>query len=131
MNRANWIGAPHYFNLNMACVAVREAFGHHLYLAGSSLEKRDFRDVDLRLILPDEKFATLFPGLHPERAGLDPLWTLMCSSISLYLSQQSGLPVDFQIQQRTAANAEEKGRRHPIGIFIERSVEALREEPGR
>lgn len=123
MIRANYIGAPQFFDLNQACRVITDAFGLHLYLVGSSLTKRDYRDVDLRLILPDEDYDRMFPGIgdSPQR---DALWSLMCSSISLYLSQHSGLPVDFQIQQRTAANAEEPdGQRNAIGLFVQRRQE--------
>jgi len=44
--------------------------------------------------------------------------SLMCSSISLWLSQRSGLPVDFQIQRMTQANENEKGTRVALGMFL-------------
>lgn len=116
MKRANYIGAPQMFELNQACRIVTEAFGGNCpFLVGSSLEKRDYRDVDVRLILDDEEFGRLFGSV--DAVAYNPLWSLMCSSISLWLSKHSGLPVDFQIQQRTAAN-EDKGQRQAIGIFL-------------
>lgn len=126
--RANYLPAPHYFNLNMACLSLAEAFGHCIYLVGSSTERADYRDVDVRCILDDDAFDKLFPGLGVDAKTslmqLDAKWSVICSSISLYLSQHSGLPVDFQIQQQSAASATfsiRKGhRRHPIGIFINR-----------
>ncbi len=119
MKRANFIPAPHYFNLNMACRTLVEAFGYHVYLVGSALEKRDYRDVDIRLILPDEEYDRLFPGLSGN-PSMNALWSLMSSSVSLYLSQHSGLPIDFQIQKQSEANAiEGRGPRHPIGIFLQ------------
>ena len=121
MNRADYIPAPHKFNLNMACRALAEAFGPHIFLVGSAHEKRDYRDVDVRVMLPDEDWERLFPGLDPGRAQLDPLWSIMCAAISLYLSQHSDLPVDFQIQQRTKANEEyPKEKRGPLGLFAAR-----------
>lgn len=120
MKRANYIAAPHYFNLNQACRTLTEAFGFNVYLVGSALTTRDHRDVDVRCILPDEHYARLFPGLSGN-PSLNALWSVMCSSISLWLSQATGLPVDFQIQQQTEANAEFPGAagRHPLGIFLE------------
>jgi hypothetical protein len=114
--RSSYIPAPHYFDLDMACASVVAAFGPHVYLVGSSIERRDFRDVDVRCILPDEDFDRMFPLGGSSR---DPLWSLTCSSVSLWLSKQSGLPVDFQIQRRTQANAEEPGagRRRSLGLF--------------
>lgn len=119
MKRANYIPAPHFFNLNMACRTLTEAFGYCIYLVGSSTERRDYRDVDVRCILSDEEYARLFPGITGN-AGLNAFWSILSSSISLYLSQHSGLPVDFQFQQQTKANAEYNGPRHPLGIFIDR-----------
>ena len=31
--------------------------------------------------------------------------------------QQSGLPIDFQIQRQTQANAEHEGKRSALGLF--------------
>lgn len=119
MGRANYLPAPHYFMLNMACRALTEAFGYNVYLVGSSIERRDYRDVDVRCILEDGEYERLFPGLSGNPT-LNALWSVMCSSISLYLSQQSGLPVDFQIQKQSEANAiDRRTPRHPLGIFLE------------
>jgi len=41
----------------------------------------------------------------------------MCTAISLQLSQATGLPIDFQIQAQTEANAEYPGKRSALGIF--------------
>lgn len=119
MTRANWVAAPQYFNLNMACVAISEAFGSHCYLVGSALTTREHRDVDVRLILPDEEFARLFQGEFGS-PGYNARWSLLCAAVSAWLSKQSDLPVDFQIQYQTAANAEYPGaaKRQPLGMFI-------------
>ncbi|NUP12955.1 MAG: hypothetical protein HOW73_43500 [Polyangiaceae bacterium] len=117
MKRANFIGAPQFFDLNMACRLVTEAYGFHLYLVGSALERRDHRDVDLRLILPDEEFRAMFPGMA-NGGWTDARWSLFCSAVSLWLSRQSGLKVDFQVQSQTEASGE-TGPRHPIGILLD------------
>ncbi len=118
MTRANFIGAPAFFNLNQACRVISDAFGFgSVFLVGSALDRRDFRDVDVRCILDDVEYGRLFPGIRPP-SYLNPLWSLLCSSISLYLSQHSGLPVDFQIQQQTAANEMYNGKRSAIGVFV-------------
>jgi hypothetical protein len=125
MSRANFIGAPQFFNLNQACRVIVDAFGCNLYLVGSSMKKRDYRDVDLRLILDDEDFDRMFPGIHEGMRGApsrDARWSLFCSSISEYLATHSCLPIDFQIQRRTEANNEYGAMHHPrnaIGIFIQ------------
>lgn len=118
MKRANYIGAPEMFLLNQACAPLVSAFGPHLYLVGSSLERRDYRDVDIRCILPDGDFDRLFPGAFDVNYGLCGLWSVMCSSISLMLARHTGLPIDFQIQRMTQANEEFEGQRAAVGMFL-------------
>jgi len=121
MRRANFLPAPHYFLLNQACAVVNQAFESSFgcYLVGSSLRKRDYRDCDVRLILDDAEFDKLFRSASAPQ--YNALWSLMCASIALHLSQASGLPVDFQIQRQTEANAEFSAKdghhRHALGIF--------------
>ncbi len=116
--RATFVGAPQQFELNFAVRAVTEAFGYCCYQVGSSLEKRDFRDVDIRCILDDEDFDRMFLGWQHNH--LDARISLLNCAISLWLSTRSGLPVDFQFQRMTEANkTNPKGRRNAIGIFIE------------
>ena len=122
VRRANYIGAPQFFRLNEACRIINDAFdfGYGVYLVGSSLVRRDYRDVDLRCIVSDEDYARLFPGIGagPWR---HPFWSLLCSSISLYLSQTSGLPIDFQIQSMTEANRDypsPEHQRNALGLFF-------------
>jgi hypothetical protein len=122
--RANFLPAPHFYNLNQACHLINKAFsgGFGCYLVGSSLAKRDWRDVDVRLILEDGEYERLFRarGDSPGGGWLNPLWSLLCTSLSLWLKEQTGLPVDFQIQQQTNANAEHKGgKRSALGIFLD------------
>lgn len=132
--RGNYVPAPAMFNLNACCRLINDALGHYgCYLVGSSLVKRDYRDVDVRFIMGDEEFDQLFPGAH---AGgpllMNARWSLMCTSISTWLRQQTGLPVDFQIQRMTQAN-EEFGRstgceRHPLGLFLQLSANPADQE---
>lgn len=122
-DRANFIGAPEFFDLNQACRVIVDAFGHGLYLVGSSTVRRDYRDVDLRFIMDDDDFDRLFPESSNGSGAphLDAKWSLLCSSISLYLARHSGLKIDFQFQRRTQANAMfPKQIRHAMGLFYAR-----------
>ena len=116
--RANFVPAPHFYNLNQACRIINDAFGSGFgcYLVGSACVRRDYRDVDVRLILDDATYDKMFRG----ESGYEAMWSLMCTSISLWLSQQSGLPIDFQIQRQSTANATHAGapRRQPLGIVL-------------
>lgn len=124
MDRANYIGAPEFFHLNVLCRILSESFGVSNYLVGSSLKKRDWRDVDVRCILSDKEFDTLFPEAKNCNHYLgDARWSLICASISEWLSKRSGLPIDFQIQRQTEANEKYPCPENPrcaLGVFIHR-----------
>lgn len=118
--RANYVPAPHFYNLNQACVLLNTALGDYgCYLVGSSIERRDYRDVDVRFIMEDGAYDRLFRD--PEAGYLNALWSLMCTSISLWLKQVTDLPIDFQIQRMTQANREHSRKdghdRQPLGVF--------------
>lgn len=97
--------------LEQACQPVWRAFGS-TYLVGTAQTGGEYRDVDVRTILPDEEFDALFGA--PDRNG-DLLWSLICTAIGRMLAAQTGLPIDYQIQRMTQANAKYRGQRNPIG----------------
>jgi hypothetical protein len=114
--KSNYIGAPACFALEQACQHLRAAFGEYgIYQVGSSLERADWRDVDLRYILDDDEFAKLFPDAG-DRWEQDPRWLLLTVAISAWLSKESGLPIDFQFQPMSHANERHKKPRNPYGI---------------
>jgi len=116
--KATYVGSPAIFALELALRDVNAAFGGYgCYLVGSSLERPDWRDVDVRLIMDDAEFAKLFPdaGDHWEH---DARWLLMTVSISERLSKVTGLPIDFQFQPQTHANARHPGPRNSMGFRI-------------
>ncbi len=57
---ASYLSVPDFQRLNWACRPVTEAFGHPPYLVGSALTRPDFRDIDLRLILDDDRMRQMF-----------------------------------------------------------------------
>lgn len=119
--KAIYVGAPAVFALEQAARWVCEAFnGYGCFIVGSALERPDWRDVDLRFIMPDEEFAVLFPdaGQHWEH---DARWLLLTVAISERLSKVTGLPIDFQFQPQTHANERHKGQRCAIGLRIAKS----------
>ena len=128
-----YIGAPACFALEEAIRPVCEAFGAYestggCYVVGSSLERADWRDVDVRLMLDDAQFAALFPcaGQHWEN---DTRWLVLTVAISERLTKLTGLPIDFQFQPQTLANARHKGRRNAIGVRIPQEADRLPAPP--
>jgi hypothetical protein len=113
--RSSYIGAPAAFLLDQACWFVNRAFDEHCYLVGSATERTTYRDVDVRLVMGDAKFDALFGASGDSQHT--PFWQLICTSISLWLQQRTGLPVDFQIQSMSRSH-KESGKRTPLGMFI-------------
>src|ERR1700690_133329 len=110
--KANYIGAPKVFALELACRDICAAFnGYGCYIVGSALARPDWRDVDVRFIMADADFAVLFPDAG-EYWEQDTRWLLMTVAISERMSKVTGLPIDFQFQPQTHANERHNGLRH-------------------
>lgn len=111
------VGGPGYIALNHFGALILAAYGHEPYLVGSATRGKTWRDVDVRLILPDDEFDALFGSVRP--FGLNPRWSLITAGISALGQQWTGLPIDFQIQPMTHANERYPSEfRQPLGIWI-------------
>lgn len=114
------VGMPTVLLLHEFGSKVWDAFGHVPYHVGSSLDlKTGWRDVDVRLILPDDEYAALGFGA-PGRPSQNAKWVAMCLAFSLLGKEMTGLPIDFQIQQMTRANEEFEGNRSALGMVPHR-----------
>lgn len=86
---------------------------------GSCMQKPDFRDVDVRMILADEEFKKLFQCKTTTNWAWQPRWLVMNVALSLWLKEQTQLNIDFQIQPQSWANEHHKGKvRNAIGFTI-------------
>lgn len=109
------VGMPAALYLDEFGSHVWSAFGHTPYLVGSALtQKHGWRDVDVRLILPDDEYAVLFGD--PKQTHRNPKWVAMVLAFSALGRQMTGLPIDFQIQQQSKANADFDAPRSAIGM---------------
>lgn len=106
--RATYLTVSQAYDLRLACRPLWEA-GFSTYLVGSVLHRADYRDVDIRAMLADEHYDAMI-GNHPARLRL------LNVSMSEWLQARTGLPIDFQYQRRTEANARFPYERHPIGL---------------
>lgn len=100
------IGMPASLFLEDFGQLVADAFDEIPFHVGSSFElngKPSWRDVDVRLILDDERYAADGYG-DPEYPHDNAKWCAMVKAFSLLGRRMTGLPIDFQIQQRTHAN---------------------------
>jgi len=114
-NPIHYLTVPEAYRLSTACVALCEIYGRPPYLVGSALTRRDYRDVDIRLVLDDDDFARRFP----DRASLKFLNAL----ISEQLARTTGLPIDFQFQPWTENLAEKPGAEgNPIPLGMKEAL---------
>lgn len=95
-------GMPSGIWLNKFGVIVRDYFGHVPYQVGSSLKTKDWRDVDVRLILPDDEFVSRFGSL--QTTEVNPRLAAVTLAFSALGTHMTGLPIDFQIQAQSHAN---------------------------
>lgn len=91
---------------------LRQMFnGEVPYHVGSSLYRPDYRDVDVRVILDDDTHSDLSSIVSIPRLNV---------CLSLWGERVTGLLIDCQVQQRTAANEQysqkANHRRNPLGI---------------
>ena len=108
------LSPPLLHRLDLACKHISECFGGFSgpYLVGSQQERTagPGSDVDLRLILPDDEYDALFAGAPKGFA------TLLDFALAAYVRELTGLPIDFQVQRMTEANAKHAGlQRNPLG----------------
>lgn len=118
----NYVGMPAAMMLDEFASQVQAAFGETPYLVGAATTSKQWRDVDVRLILPDDDYELLGFG-DPHFPSTNQKWWAMCLAFSALAKQMSGLPVDFQIQQRTGANKKYKGPRIALGFTPLRMME--------
>lgn len=120
------VGMPATLHLNAFAREIMEAFGEIPYMVGSATRTKKWRDVDIRLLLADDDFDHLFPG-HTTPGRTDGLWSLLCAAIAELGKQRTGLPIDFQIQRLSDADALYDGPRHPLGLYHRRGHDSAAE----
>ena len=109
------VGMPAALMLDEFGSQVYSAFGSPPYLVGSALDGKQWRDVDVRLILSDEDWDAMGLG-DPRDTHRNGKWVALCLAFAALGKQMTGLPIDFQIQRQTEANAEFNKPRSALGI---------------
>lgn len=110
------VGMPAAILLDAFGEWLHQAFGATAYLVGSAFRGKNWRDVDVRLLMQDDAFYALFPGYRDHNQG-DSKWALVCAALSVLGAQQTGgLPIDLQIQPVTEANERYPHPRNPLRL---------------
>ncbi len=120
------VGMPASLHLDEFGSQVWHAFGSPPYLVGSAMRGKTWRDVDVRLMLDDADYLALGLG-DPAYPFHNGKWVSLCLAYSALGKAMTGLPIDFQIQQCTRANALYKGRREPLG-FVALRIKTFKDD---
>lgn len=113
--RGNYVGMPAALMLEEFGSQVWAVWGSPPYLVGSATRGKDWRDVDVRLILSDEDYAAWDFG-DPARGPHNGKWASLVMAYSALGRAMTGLPIDFQIQQQSHANERYDGDRFALGM---------------
>ena len=108
-HRVSWLTVSQAYSLNVVCRPLA-AIGYGTFHVGSSLDNPNYHDVDLRCMLPDDEYDRMFDS---DRG--DGFLLFLNAAISEWISSRTGLPIDFQFQRATEANATFTGRRNAVG----------------
>jgi len=96
--------------LRLWAVALRGVFGEMPYLVGSATVSKDWRDVDVVVLLSDEGFYH-WAGPQGMRGAR---WQSICAAFSAWGKEITGLPIDFKFQPARWANGAHSGRREAL-----------------
>lgn len=122
------VGMPASLHLDDFGTHVAAVFGTLPMLVGSACKGKQWRDVDVRLILFDDECVRLFGTASPSH--LNGRWVALCMAFSALGQKMTGLPIDFQIQGMTHANKLYGGEpRNAIGMTERSLVKECRETP--
>lgn len=78
-----------------------------VFLVGSALKRKDYRDVDIRHIISNDSFLKMFSSIDIGYFN---------QMVSLWGQQVTGLPIDYQVQSIDSEDNKVPGYKHPIGI---------------
>lgn len=110
VRRSSYLTVSQNYDLNVVCRPLAVLFGHGVYQVGSSLERPNYRDVDLRCILANDEYDRMFADDEQGKKV-----KFLNVAISEWIATRTGLPIDFQFQREAEANAEFKGTRNTVG----------------
>lgn len=107
------VGHPAYLWLNEFGAVLQSAFGCTAYQVGSSVDSKQWRDVDVVLIMDDDLYVEWF-GADTHHAQLSPLCHALTLAFCELGKRMTGLPIDFKFQQQSQANERFKGVRNAL-----------------
>ena len=126
--KSSGIGMPASLYLQQFGDILLMAFGEVAYQVGSSLMGPTWRDVDVRVMLDPEDYKARGFG-DPTNPFLNDRWVAYTMAFSELGRKMTGLPIDFQIQERDTANKQyPNGGRSALILASVRRSEASRKK---
>jgi hypothetical protein len=114
------VGMPASLLLEQFGDYLTAVFGYHVYHVGSSMchaQDRNWRDVDVRVLLDDDEYTEMFGAECGGRTEHENMkWVAYTLAFSALGKQMTGLPIDFQIQRTSEANEQHDKPRSALGI---------------
>lgn len=116
-----YVGQPGMHRLDAWGAMLKNVFGVYPMLVGSAVVSREWRDIDVVVVLGRDEFY----GWTGSMAGAGWRFNAICTSFSLWGKEMTGLPIDFKLQFADAAALTFKGRpRHVLGcLYVEKPAE--------
>ena len=108
------VGGSQYVKLCSFGMFLHEVFGEQAYQVGSSVDGKNWRDVDVVVMLSNDCFWS-WAGTHGFHGAR---WKGICAAFSALGKEMTGLPIDFKIQPVKWANERYPGARNAIGMRI-------------
>ena len=98
------VGMPALLYLELFAGVLEDAFGTTAYLVGSAARGKEWRDVDVRVILSKEEFNRYCGNFDQKPERLNRQWSALCLAFAELGRGMTGLPIDFQLQESEEAN---------------------------
>jgi hypothetical protein len=112
------VGSPNCLLLDHWGALLYHVYDEMPYLVGSAAISTTYRDVDVRVILDDEKFDAEFGTELRRGGGHSKKWSAVMAALSLWGQKVTGMPIDFQVQRRSnVLNIDWGKTRIPIGML--------------
>lgn len=103
---------PAALHLDEFARLLRDFFKAPVYLVGSALDRKDWHDLDIRVILSDEEF---YPYGDPARRFWNAKWISVCLAFTALGEKMIGCKIDFQVEQESYVQANCTGAKLLIG----------------
>lgn len=111
-----YVGQPGMHQLDAWGAMLKNVFGVHPMLVGSAVVSKEWRDIDVVVVLDRDEFY----GWTGSRASAGWRFNAICTSFSLWGKEMTGLPIDFKLQLADTAAETFKGRpRYVLGLLYE------------